>query len=113
VIGAAADAGVGEIFVNDAGVVHLAGLRPFSFLSGHRGFPCVIQTFTGRILHSVCRFGEHGRERSDGLTMEIGPGCSFVDIDVGNGFGAEFLGELLSPLRGTGEANLFAVPTAD
>src|SRR5580692_10709488 len=45
--------------------------------------------------------------------MKVGAGGGFVDVDVGDGLGAEFVGELLSPFGGTGEADLFAVPTAD
>ncbi len=45
--------------------------------------------------------------------MEVRAGGGFVDVDVGDGFGAEFVGELLSPFGGTGEADFFAVPTAD
>src|SRR5579863_2948078 len=57
-------------------------------------------------------FFQHGRERGDSLPVEIRAGCGFVDVDIGDGFSAEFVGELLSPLGGTGEADFLAVPTA-
>ena len=58
-------------------------------------------------------FFQHGGERGDGLAVEIGAGGGFVNVDVGDGFGAEFVGELFSPFGGTGEADFFAVPAAD
>src|ERR1700733_12863498 len=45
--------------------------------------------------------------------MKVGAGGGFVHIDVGDAFGAELVDELLSPFGGTGEADFFAVPTAD
>ena len=45
--------------------------------------------------------------------MEVRPGGGGVDVDVGDGFLAQFVGELLSPLSGTGEPHFFAIPTAD
>ena len=45
--------------------------------------------------------------------MEVRAAGGFVDVDVGDGFGAEFVGELFAPFGGAGEADFFAVPTAD
>ena len=45
--------------------------------------------------------------------MEFRPGRGRVYIDVGDSFAAQFVGELLSPLRGAGKANFFSIPTAN
>ena len=88
---------------------------PASLLPRDGFFPGGVETFAGWIwiLQRARGFFQHGRERGDGLAVEVGAGSGFVDIDVGNAFGAQFVGELLSPFRGTGEADFFAVPTAD
>ena len=58
-------------------------------------------------------FDQHGRERRDGLAVEVWAGGGLIDVDVGDRLVAEFVGELLSPFGGTGEADFFSVPTAD
>ncbi len=45
-VGAAADAGVGEAVVDDAGGTELAGLIAFRFLAGDGFFPRVVETFS-------------------------------------------------------------------
>ena len=85
----------------------------FSFLASDSCLPCVVEAFAGRVLQTAGGFDQHGRKRGDGLSVEVRAGGGFVNVDVGDGFGAEFVGELLSPLGGTGEADFFAVPAAD
>src|ERR1700676_691204 len=43
--------------------------------------------------------------------MKVWAGRGFIDIKVGDGFVAEFVGELCSPLGGAGEADFLSVPT--
>src|SRR5207253_654673 len=45
--------------------------------------------------------------------MKVWAGRGLIDVDVGDGFVAQFVGELLSPFGGTGEADFFTIPTAD
>ena len=56
---------------------------------------------------------QHRRERGDGLAVKVTAGGCGIDVNVGNGFLAKFVGELLAPFRGAGEADFFAIPTTD
>ena len=104
---------VSASFVRDTGIVELAGLLAFFLFALDGCFPRVVEALAGRILQGASGLVQHGRERGDGLAVEVRAGGGFVDVDVGDGFGPEFVGELLSPFGGTGEADFFAVPTAD